>query len=120
MSANYNFIDENNNINDYFEKKNNFRIGTEIQLGNILTGFKGFKARCGYARYGSPYKEKDFSTENFSFGIGSSWKNGYFTDLAYLLSQKQDEYLLYSEDYIDPIDIINTDHNIIITLGVRY
>ena len=29
-------------------------------------------------------------------------------------------HLLYSEDYIDPINLFNTNHNLLFTLGFRY
>ena len=41
-------------------------------------------------------------------------------DIAYVLTQGKDEHLLYSEDYIDPISLTNTNHNFLFTLGFRY
>ena len=44
----------------------------------------------------------------------------YFLDIAYTLSQNNEEHKLYSEEYINPTLIINTNHNILLTLGIRY
>ena len=41
-------------------------------------------------------------------------------DIAYVLTQGKDENLLYSQDYIDPISLANTNHNLLFTLGFRY
>lgn len=111
-SSMYDFRQENQAIKDMYQQTNNIRVGTEINI-------KPFVLRGGYSKYGSPYIEKDFSKENYSFGIGI-YNGGYSFDVAYILSQQKGEYNLYSNDYINPISLFKTDHNIVITLGLRY
>ena len=77
---------------------------------------KPFVIRVGYSKYGSAVVEKDFSRENFSYGIGIN-RGGYFIDITYVLSKEKNEHLLYSEN---PIKLQNTNHNVIFTLGFRY
>jgi hypothetical protein len=45
---------------------------------------------------------------------------GYYLDAAYVLSQGNGEHLLYSEDYINPVSLVNTNHSLVFTLGFRY
>ncbi|MAW30911.1 MAG: hypothetical protein CMD15_03285 [Flavobacteriales bacterium] len=101
---------ENNTIADIYQRTENIKIGAEINLKTLVL-------RAGYAKYGSPYVENDFSIENFTYGIGVN--NGrYFMDLAYILSQNTNEYSIYS--YVNPIKLVNTNHSIVFTLGFRY
>ena len=111
-SASYDFRYENEAIQNSYQKTNNFRIGSEINFDEI-------KIRAGYSKYGSPYTNNDFYQEGYSFGIGLN-RNNYFLDIAYTLSQNNEEHKLYSEEYINPTLIINTNHNILLTLGIRY
>jgi len=111
-SNQYTFTDENNTIQELYTKTSNIRLGAEINI-------KPFLIRAGYSKYGSAFSNKDYSKENYSFGLGIN--NGwYYLDAAYLLSQGNNEHLLYSEDYISPISLINTDHSLLFTLGFRY
>ena len=106
------FENENSTIASIYQDTENIKLGAEINI-------KPFVLRAGYAKYGSAFIQEDFSRENFSYGIGVN--NGtYFIDLAYVLSQSTNEYLLYSKDYIDPISLENTSHNLLFTLGFRY
>ena len=106
------FENANKTIESIYQRTNNLKVGAEINI-------KPFILRAGYAKYGSAFAKKDFSRENFSYGIGIN--NGrYFMDIAYVLTKGKDEHLLYSEDYIDPISLANTNHNILFTLGFRY
>lgn len=101
---------ENNTISEIYQRTENIKVGAEINLKTIIL-------RTGYAKYGSPYIENDFSIENFSYGIGMN--NGrYFMDVAYILNQSTSEHSLYS--YVNPIKLINTNHSVIFTLGFRY
>jgi hypothetical protein len=111
-SSDYAFENENENIKNLYQRTENIRLGAEVNI-------KPFVLRSGYAKYGSAFANKDFSRENFSFGIGIN-NGGYFFDVAYVLSQGMDEHKLYSEDYIAPVDLVNTNHNLIFTLGFRY
>ena len=111
-SSQYTFNDENNIIQELYTKTSNIRLGTEINL-------KPFIIRCGYSKYGSAFANKDYSKENYSFGLGIN-NGGYYLDVSYVLSQGNGEQLLYSEDYIDPISIVNTNHNLVFTIGFRY
>ena len=113
MNANtYDFREENESINNIFTQTNNIRLGTEINLHPLIL-------RGGYSHYGSAYLNQDASKENYSFGIGIN-SGIFFLDVAYILTQGEDEYKLYSDDYINPIDLVNTNHNVILTLGLRY
>ena len=111
-SDTYSFTDENEIISNLYQKTKNLKVGAEINI-------KPFILRAGYAKYGSAFAKKDFSRENFSYGIGIN-NGSYFMDIAYVLTQGKDDHLLYSEDYIDPISLANTNHNILFTLGFRY
>ena len=44
----------------------------------------------------------------------------YFFDLAYILSQGKNQDLLYGIQETNPIVLVNTNHNLIFTLGFRY
>ena len=46
-----------------YTKAANVRLGAEINM-------KPFILRSGYSKYGSALANKDFSRENFSFGLG--------------------------------------------------
>ena len=111
-SNDYSFTDENNNIKDLHTKTSNIRLGAEMNV-------KPFLLRAGYSKYGSALASQDFSKENYSFGLGIN-NGGYYFDVAYVLAQGNSEHLLYGEDYISPIALVNTNHNLIFTLGFRY
>jgi len=111
-SNSYAFKDENENIVELYTKTSNLRLGAEVNI-------KPFVLRAGYSKYGSAFANKDFSRENFSYGLGIN-NGGYYLDAAYVLSQGNSEHLLYNEDYISPIALINTNHTLVLTLGFRY
>jgi long-subunit fatty acid transport protein len=107
-----NFENENATIASIYQRTENIKIGAEITI-------KPFVLRAGYSKYGSAFLEKDFSRENFSYGMGIN-NGAYFIDVAYVLSQGANEHLLYSENYIAPISLINTNHSLLFTIGFRY
>ena len=106
------FDKENSTIKSIYQNTENIKLGAEMI-------FKPFVFRAGYAKYGSAFKVQDFTRENFSYGLGLNF-GGYFFDIAYVLSQATNEHRLYSDDFIQPIEINNTNHNILFTLGFRY
>jgi len=103
------FEHENLTIASIYQRTENMKIGAEITI-------KPFVLRAGYSKYGSAFVAKDFSRENFSYGIGIN-NGAYFIDIAYVLSQGTNEHLLYSEA---PINLVTTNHNLLFTLGFRY
>tara|TARA_B100001250_G_scaffold83417_1_gene68807 strand:+ start:3218 stop:4657 length:1440 start_codon:yes stop_codon:yes gene_type:complete len=107
-----NFENENITIANIYQRTENIKVGAEMNI-------KPFILRGGYSKYGSPFVIQDFSRENFSYGIGINQGN-YFIDVAYILSKENNEHLLYSEEYIDPINLVNTNHSVIFTIGMRY
>ena len=111
-SSQYTFTDENNVIQELYTKASNIRLGAEINV-------KPFVIRAGYSKYGSAFADKDYSKENYSFGLGIN-NGGYYLDAAYVLSQGNGEHLLYGEDYINPTSLVNTNHSLVFTLGFRY
>jgi hypothetical protein len=103
------FENENLTIASIYQRTENIKIGAEMAI-------KPFVLRAGYSKYGSAFVAKDFSRENFSYGIGIN-NGAYFIDVAYILSQGISEHLLYSEA---PISLVTTNHNLLFTLGFRY
>ncbi len=106
------FENANMAIESNYKRTENIKIGAEMNI-------KPFALRAGYTKYGSAFVSKDISKENFSYGIGIN-KGAYFIDITYVLSQGANQYLLYSEDYIEPISTANTNHSLLFTLGFRY
>ena len=102
------FENENMTIINIYQRTENIKIGAEINI-------KPFVLRSGYSKYGSAFAEKDFSVEQFSYGIGLN-NGSYFIDVAYVLSQGAEEHPLYNE----LVPIVNTNHNLVFTLGLRY
>lgn len=111
-SDSYRFTDENEIISNLYQKTENIKLGAEMNI-------KPFILRAGYAKLGSAFANKDFSRENFSYGLGIN-NGGYYFDIAYVLSQGANEHLLYSEEYIAPTSLVNTNHSLIFTIGFRY
>ncbi len=112
QSSQYTFKYENNVIQEIYTKTSNIRLGAEVNVNP-------FVIRTGYSKYGSAFANKDYSKENYSFGVGIN-NGGYYIDAAYVLSQGNGEHLLYSEEYINPTSLVNTNHSLIFTLGIRY
>ena len=111
-SDSYRFTDENEIISNLYQKTENIKIGAEMNI-------KPFILRAGYAKLGSAFANKDFSRENFSYGLGIN-NGGYYFDIAYVLSQGANEHLLYSKEYIAPTSLVNTNQSLIFTIGFRY
>jgi len=112
-SDSYRFTDENEIISNLYQKTENIKIGAEMNI-------KPFILRTGYAKLGSAFANKDFSRENFSYGLGLNNGGYYYFDIAYVLSQGANEHLLYSEEYIAPTSLVNTNQCLIFTIGFRY
>jgi hypothetical protein len=91
----YSFNQENTNINDFYKKTNNAKIGIEWKYNNIAF-------RSGYAMYGSPFSNNlnDGSKEYISGGIGFQ-KGPYFIDIAMINSIGKEDYVLYRDFTIE-------------------
>ena len=103
------FENENLKISKIYQRAENIKIGAEYNI-------KPFVVRAGYAKIGNAFKNKNFERENFSYGLGIN-SGSYFFDLAYILSQAKNDYKLYDE--LD-INLKNTQHNLVFTLGCRF
>jgi hypothetical protein len=107
------FYNENNNIESNYGKTENIRLGVEYKMDT-------YSFRAGYIRNSSPLLEnEEILSENFSFGTGVNYGSYYF-DLAYILSQRSDNYQMYNSEFINSTDLVYTNHNVVITLGLRY
>ena len=107
------FAEQNNNIESLYQKAENIRLGIEYKINPI-------SLRAGYARNSSPVIEtEEILFENFSFGAGIDYRRYYF-DIAYILSQANDTYQMYSNEFVNSTGLAYTNHNMVLTLGLRY
>ena len=115
------FNSQNNFINQRYRSTYNSKLGVEINLSPILL-------RAGYSRFGNPIVNDILDNEgdnNFndsqlwSFGFGV--RNNYsYIDFAYVYSENQENKWLYNRNYVSPAKIVNSDHNIVVTLGWKF
>jgi hypothetical protein len=106
----YSFNQENSNINEFYTKTNNVKIGLEWKYNNIAF-------RSGYATYGSPYANNlnDGSKQYVSGGIGFQ-KGAYFIDLSMINSLSEEDYIVYRDNAIsnpDQVANIKTIENMV-------
>jgi hypothetical protein len=117
----YNFSDENQKISHVYDKTHNVRVGAEYRIGSIAL-------RGGFGYYGSPFAKdengvniNDGEKYYYSGGLGYRNKN-FFTDLAYVGSQSEEDYYLYgTEDIVvNPVRNQLITHNFLWTIGFRF
>lgn len=107
-----NFDTENQIISSIYQNTENIKIGAELKISPLVF-------RVGYAKFGSAYRNYDFSRENYSYGMGINNGNYYF-DFAYVLNQGENQTSLYGGDFVEPTRLVNTNHNFLFTVGLRY
>lgn len=109
----YNFTDTNNDIDSYYTRTSNLRLGGEIRLHNQLS------LRGGYAYYGSPFagNYNDASQEFLTLGAGLN-VNQYFFDMALvnMLSNKD----TYIYDGASKAAISSTKSQLTLSAGLKF
>ncbi len=113
-SNNYNYLTENENIQNYFRSTNNIRVGTEWRFGLV-------DVRAGYALYGSPYARNlnDGMLQSYSGGLGFHFHK-FTIDAAYVYSKMNKDYYFYGTNDISVNPVKNTYQNNSIVLSFGY
>ena len=119
-STDYNFFDENKNVQVKYDVTHTFRVGTEWRYLNL-----SFRGGVNYTT--SPVKTSytfsgsDYSKIGYSAGIGMKEKN-FFLDLGYLYSQSNQYFQPYALSLESVPGVKNdvTTHNFTITCGFKF
>ena len=111
-SRNYDFLNENEVIQNKYTATHNLRFGAEVALGL-------FSLRGGYDIYGSPFKSgiNDGKITSYTGGFGFMDKN-YFIDFAYVYSTSNANYFLYSD--ANPASTDKKTQSFMMTLGYKF
>jgi len=117
----YTFDQENLKISNVYSKTHNFRVGAEFRIDY-------FTVRGGFGYYGSPFAKdengvriNDGKRIYYTGGIGYRNKH-FFTDIAYVRSQSEEDYYLYGTENIsvNPAKNQYTTNNFLWTIGFRF
>lgn len=114
----YNFYDENSNIQKYYTATSNIRAGAEYRFGP-------FSFRGGYGIYGNPYSSTNIDNNtiytSYSGGIGIRDEN-FFFDLAFVLTKNSENYYLYDKNLVNvsPTTINTNKNQILATFGFKF
>ncbi|PKP16683.1 MAG: hypothetical protein CVU06_14230, partial [Bacteroidetes bacterium HGW-Bacteroidetes-22] len=112
-ATDFDFIVENEAIRDNYLVAHNLRFGTEWRYGSL--NFRG-----GYNISANPYRYgTDATNSSFSLGLGIREKN-FFIDMAWVHSNMDDEYHLYSSDYVAPAMTKVINDSFLMTIGIKY
>lgn len=94
----------------------NLRVGAELNIKPVII-------RAGFASYGSPFGPSlagKFVRNTFTGGVGfRGVKNMYF-DLGFMYTQWQEDYYLYSAQFVSPTQVSNSVLYLTATLGVKF
>ena len=107
-SHDYDYSGFNDYIRDLYKATSNIRIGTEWRWQTLAF-------RAGYAIYGSPYgfDKENLKTTAYSCGFGYTYHD-FTIDLAYVLSQRNNSYDLYSQYSAYPAYYVNSNNELAI------
>ncbi|MFH1118993.1 MAG: hypothetical protein V1775_04165 [Bacteroidota bacterium] len=109
----YDFSNENEAINISYLEANNLRLGTEWRFGSL-------NLRGGYNISDNPYRfGTDATNSSYSFGLGIREKR-FFIDFAWVHSNMDDEYYLYSTDYVPAVMTKVMNDSFLMTVGIKY
>lgn len=104
----------NQDIKAVYQATHNFRVGTEWRLSN-------FSFRGGYALYGSPYANNanDGKRQMYSGGIGYRTRD-FTVDFAYVRSLMNEDYYMYTTEYVQPNAVDNQFTTQSFVLSVKF
>ncbi|MFO8054258.1 MAG: hypothetical protein R6U19_03740 [Bacteroidales bacterium] len=107
------FKDDNDAIKAKYTEAHNIKFGAEANL-------KPIQIRGGYAIYGSPFAGdiNDGERTYYTFGLGLREKQ-YYVDLAYIIEEYQEDYYLYSPEYVQAANNTYNSNRLVLTLGLR-
>ncbi len=110
------FYNVNNTITNSYSQGHNLKFGTEWMVAPML------KVRGGYTLYSSPYKDavnEGGVRQSVSFGGGIRDKN-FFVDLGFVHSFADQDYYMYSSEYMLPAQNTYISNQVLMTLGFRF
>jgi hypothetical protein len=101
---------ENSDVSVYLKNSNNFKVGTEINIGFIAI-------RGGYNYIQSPYVEKEIEsdTQIASFGAGINFMSWSF-DIAYIRQISESDHYMYNQEMIDAATLQNNTNRVVMSL----
>jgi hypothetical protein len=110
----YDFYDENKAISNKYRNTGNLRIGTEWKYAQ-------FSFRGGYGIEGDPYESSINRSISHSFSLGLGMRDkDYFVDLAFVHSQRAEDYYIYDPSYVEASLNKTRSDNLLLTFGVRF
>jgi hypothetical protein len=102
-------------IQQYYMPASNLRVGAELKLFP-------FSVRLGYQYYGNPYSSSSGNSsmrQAFSGGFGVKI-NRCFIDLAYVLTEYNENYYLYDPSLVNAATFKNSISDVVVTFGVNF
>jgi hypothetical protein len=109
----YGFSYENSVLNQKYGSASNVRVGAEWRE-------LPFSLRAGFGLQGSPYNSGNLKSKTtYSLGLGIREK-AFFIDFAYVFSQYNEDYYLYSPAIVAASTIEHSNHQIQSTLGFKF
>ncbi|MFO8087459.1 MAG: hypothetical protein R6T91_06595 [Bacteroidales bacterium] len=111
--SNYDFKDDNDAITEKYTQAHNIKVGAEANLNPI-------QIRAGYALFSSPFQDNlnDGARTYYTFGIGLKQKY-YYVDFAYVMETYEEDYYLYSPEYVNAAHNQYLSNRFVITLGLK-
>ncbi len=113
-SYDYQFRDENEQVQSKYQAALNYKLGAEIRLRPMA-----FRAGVNY--FASPYADdiNDGRIIKLSAGMGYRDRN-IFLDLAYIYTMKKEDYYLYDPKLINPATMDLYAHQVALSVGLRF
>ncbi|MGH2642753.1 MAG: hypothetical protein ACRDE2_02300, partial [Chitinophagaceae bacterium] len=105
----------NQSISSMYKGASNIRVGGELK-------FNIFSVRAGFDYMGSPFSDSNIKGQQtkYSAGIGIR-SNGIYVDLAYIYSNRGDQYYPYllQDKTVNPANLTYNASNIVFTFGFK-
>lgn len=129
ISADYEFVDYSaaqfSSSPDQFatvnrEISSNYKATSNVRVGAEMVRYP-FSLRLGYAYYGNPYSSvsgNQLIKTSFSGGIGIK-VDRLFIDIAYVLTQYNEDYYLYEPSISSPVELKTNLSEVVIGCGVN-
>lgn len=109
-SSNAHFKNLNKSINNQLKGSSSIRAGGEYLINR-------FSLRGGFHFEESPYKNNETTGDLIGYSLGAGVKLGLFNiDLAYLRSEQNSKFQMYSVGFTDKADIKNVYNSVVLSL----